>query len=67
MVVRSKIFRQEIRRVIPSSFQRRKDFPRIVLTERQLCDLELILSGGFFPFDSGVYAGLGRVDGNAEL
>lgn len=25
--------------------------PAIVLTERQLCDLELILSGGFSPLE----------------
>jgi sulfate adenylyltransferase len=25
--------------------------PAVVLTERQLCDLELILSGGFSPLD----------------
>lgn len=26
--------------------------PALVLTERQLCDLELILSGGFSPLES---------------
>ena len=26
--------------------------PAIVLTERQLCDLELILNGGFSPLES---------------
>lgn len=26
-----------------------EDLPAIVLTERQLCDLELIMSGGFSP------------------
>jgi ATP sulfurylase len=26
--------------------------PAIVLTERQLCDLELIMSGGFSPLES---------------
>jgi sulfate adenylyltransferase len=26
--------------------------PDIILTERQLCDLELILNGGFSPLDS---------------
>lgn len=25
--------------------------PAIILTERQLCDLELIISGGFSPLD----------------
>jgi sulfate adenylyltransferase len=29
--------------------------PAIVLTERQLCDLELILSGGFSPLE-GVFS-----------
>lgn len=32
--------------------------PAIILTERQLCDLELILSGGFSPLE-GVFC---RVD-----
>ena len=27
--------------------------PAIVLTERQLCDLELIMSGGFSPLEGG--------------
>ncbi|KAI9779846.1 MAG: Sulfate adenylyltransferase [Geoglossum umbratile] len=46
--------------------------PAIVLTERQLCDLELILSGGFSPLDgfmnekdyNGVVADLRLADGN---
>lgn len=28
-----------------------ESLPAIVLTERQLCDLELIISGGFSPLD----------------
>ena len=28
--------------------------PAIVLTERQLCDLELILSGGFSPLEGTI-------------
>jgi len=28
-----------------------ENLPAIVLTERQLCDLELILSGGFSPLE----------------
>ena len=28
-----------------------EQLPAIVLTERQLCDLELILSGGFSPLE----------------
>ena len=28
-----------------------QDLPVIVLTERQLCDIELILSGGFSPLE----------------
>ena len=27
--------------------------PAVVLTERQLCDLELILNGGFSPLEGG--------------
>jgi sulfate adenylyltransferase len=30
--------------------------PAIVLTERQLCDLELILSGGFSPLEGTIYS-----------
>ena len=30
-------------------FAEAEKLPAIVLTERQLCDLELILSGGFSP------------------
>jgi len=30
------------------------NLPAIVLTERQLCDLELILSGGFSPLEGSV-------------
>ena len=29
--------------------------PAIVLTERQLCDLELLLSGGFSPLEGWFY------------
>lgn len=29
--------------------------PAIVLTERQLCDLELILSGGFSPLEGTLF------------
>jgi sulfate adenylyltransferase len=32
--------------------------PAIVLTERQLCDLELILSGGFSPLEGTLAWGL---------
>jgi sulfate adenylyltransferase len=32
--------------------------PAIVLTERQLCDLELILSGGFSPLEGTFARGL---------
>ena len=28
-----------------------QDMPSIVLTERQLCDLELIINGGFSPLE----------------
>ena len=28
-----------------------EDIPSIVLTERQLCDLELIINGGFSPLE----------------
>ena len=28
-----------------------EELPAIVLTERQLCDLELIISGGFSPLE----------------
>jgi len=28
-----------------------ENLPAIVLTERQLCDLELIMSGGFSPLE----------------
>lgn len=28
-----------------------RQLPAIVLTERQLCDLELIMSGGFSPLE----------------
>ena len=28
-----------------------EDLPSIVLSERQLCDLELVLSGGFSPLE----------------
>lgn len=31
--------------------QEAQTLPAIVLTERQLCDLELILSGGFSPLE----------------
>lgn len=30
--------------------------PAIVLTERQLCDLELIISGGFSPLEGTLHA-----------
>ena len=29
--------------------------PALVLTERQLCDLELILSGGFSPLEGAIW------------
>lgn len=32
-------------------FAEAEGLPAIVLTERQLCDLELILSGGFSPLE----------------
>jgi sulfate adenylyltransferase len=32
--------------------------PAVILTERQLCDLELILSGGFSPLEGRVTRGL---------
>jgi sulfate adenylyltransferase len=32
-------------------FAEAERLPAIVLTERQLCDLELILSGGFSPLE----------------
>lgn len=32
-------------------FAEAESLPAIVLTERQLCDLELILSGGFSPLE----------------
>jgi len=32
-------------------FAEAENLPAIVLTERQLCDLELILSGGFSPLE----------------
>ncbi|KAI9769406.1 MAG: Sulfate adenylyltransferase [Geoglossum simile] len=49
-----------------------EQLPAIVLTERQLCDLELILSGGFSPLDgfmsekdyNGVVTDLRLADGN---
>ena len=31
--------------------QEAENLPAIILTERQLCDLELIISGGFSPLD----------------
>ena len=31
--------------------QEAESLPAIVLTERQLCDLELIINGGFSPLD----------------
>ena len=37
-----------------------ENLPAIYLTERQLCDLELILSGGFSPLE-GTYDGLRSV------
>jgi sulfate adenylyltransferase len=41
-------------RDLPSQAQLSKEaesLPAVVLTERQLCDLELILSGGFSPLE----------------
>jgi sulfate adenylyltransferase len=35
--------------------------PAIVLSERQLCDLELILSGGFSPLE-GLYTSISKTD-----
>ena len=32
--------------------QEAEKLPALVLTERQLCDLELILNGGFSPLES---------------
>jgi len=32
-------------------FDEAETLPSIVLTERQLCDLELILNGGFSPLE----------------
>jgi len=32
-------------------FAEAEGLPALVLTERQLCDLELILSGGFSPLE----------------
>ena len=32
--------------------------PAIVLTERQLCDLELILNGGFSPLEGMLFSSL---------
>jgi sulfate adenylyltransferase len=37
--------------------------PAIVLTERQLCDLELILNGGFSPLEGMYTRGLARPTG----
>jgi sulfate adenylyltransferase len=34
--------------------------PAIVLTERQLCDLELILNGGFSPLEGTYTRGLAK-------
>ena len=28
-----------------------KNYPKLVLNERQLCDLELLLNGGFTPLE----------------
>lgn len=33
-----------------------ESLPAIVLTERQLCDLELIISGGFSPLEGTLHA-----------
>lgn len=49
-----------------------EDLPAIILTERQLCDLELIISGGFSPLEgfmnekdyNGVVENLRLADGN---
>lgn len=32
-----------------------ENLPAVVLTERQLCDLELILNGGFSPLEGVFY------------
>jgi hypothetical protein len=43
-------------------FSEAENLPAIVLTERQLCDLELILNGGFSPLEgkSSYLAALAR-------
>jgi sulfate adenylyltransferase len=42
--------------------------PAIVLTERQLCDLELILSGGFSPLEGRFTRGLaGSMDQSSKM
>lgn len=36
-------------------FKESETLPALVLTERQLCDLELILSGGFSPLEGAIW------------
>lgn len=38
-----------------------EELPAIVLTERQLCDLELILNGGFSPLEGSSMPHIGPV------
>lgn len=38
-----------------------ENLPAIVLTERQLCDLELIMSGGFSPLEGMLFSVFVRV------
>lgn len=37
--------------------------PAVVLTERQLCDLELLLNGGFSPLEGGFSSSLFSTSG----
>lgn len=51
------ILKDLLARDAPRSEELRKEaetLPAIVLTERQLCDLELIINGGFSPLE-GMY------------
>lgn len=58
------ILKDLLARDAPRSEELRKEaetLPAIVLTERQLCDLELIINGGFSPLEGMSFSPLERL------
>lgn len=59
------MFRDLIARDLPRHnklAEEAEKLPAIVLTERQLCDLELLMSGGFSPLEGMFSCLVGYVD-----